>query len=69
MRRKTYNSQCTVCGQWYLTDVDPVKIVGAVTPTGGFICQKCRQAKQPITHRMPPPKTVQMSIDELTQKK
>lgn len=32
MRRKTYNSQCTVCGQWYLTDVDPVKIVGAVTP-------------------------------------
>lgn len=68
MRRKTYNSQCTVCGQWYMTYVDPKNIPGAVTPTGGFICQKCRQAKQPITHRTPPPKTVQMSIDELTQK-
>lgn len=32
MRRKTYNSQCTVCGQWYLTDVDPVKIVGGGNP-------------------------------------
>lgn len=51
-----------------MTYVDPKNIPGAVTPTGGFICQKCRQAKQPITHRMPPPKTVQMSIDELTQK-
>lgn len=68
-RQKTYNHQCTVCGQWYMTYVDPKNIPGAVTPTGGFICQKCRQAKQPITHRMPPPKTVQMSIDELTQKK
>ena len=44
-------------------------IPGAVTPTGGFICQKCRQAKQPITHRTPPPKTVQMTIDEIGIKK
>lgn len=68
-RQKTYNHQCTVCGQWYMTYVDPKNIPGAVTPTGGFICQKCRQAKQPTTQRTAPPKTVQMSIDELTQKK
>lgn len=52
-----------------MTYVDPKNIPGAVTPTGGFICQKCRQAKQPTTQRTAPPKTVQMSIDELTQKK
>ena len=39
MRRKTYNHQCTVCGQWYMTYVDPKNIPGAVTPTGGFFCQ------------------------------
>ena len=52
-----------------MTYVDPKNIPGAGTPTGGFICQKCRQAKQPTTQRTEPPKTVQMSIDELTQKK
>jgi hypothetical protein len=51
-----------------MTYVDPKNIPGAVTPTGGFICQKCRQAKQPVT-RTPPPKTVQMTIDEIGIKK
>lgn len=67
--RRTYNSQCDVCGQWYMTFDNPRNIPGAVTPTGGFICRKCRQAKQPVTQRTAPPKSVQMSIEELTQKK
>ena len=33
-RPKTYNHQCTVCGQWYMTYVDPKNIPGAVTPLG-----------------------------------
>lgn len=27
-RQKTYNHQCTVCGQWYMTYVDPKNIPG-----------------------------------------
>ena len=48
MRRKTYNSQCTVCGQWYLTDVDPVKIVGAVTADSGLSAENVGRQKQPV---------------------